>query len=92
MASNDMNSNMLSEFQYYNAKELQTVKKAGVKILEFPDEVMSKAKEAMEEVAQEKSKKSKDFAKVWDDVQDFLSKNREWTDVGLKKYLEVRDS
>jgi len=92
MASNDMNSNMLSEFQYYNAQELKTVKKAGVKILEFPDEIMSSAKKAMQEVAQEKSKKSKDFAKVWTDVQDFLSKNREWTDVGLKKYLEVRDS
>jgi len=92
MASNELNSNMLSEFQYYNAVELETVKKAGVKILEFPDEVMKSAKRAMQEVAQEKSKKSKDFAKVWADVQDFLSKNKEWTGVGLKKYLEVRDS
>ncbi len=92
MASNEMNSNMLSEFQYKNAVELESVKKAGVKILEFPVEVMSAAKNAMNEVAKEKSAKSKDFAKVWDDVQSFLAKNREWTDIGLEKYLQVRDS
>ncbi len=92
MASNEMNSNMLSEFQYKNAVELKTVKDAGVKILEFPDIVMSEAKKAMGEVAKEKSAKSKDFAKVWNDVQAFLAKNREWTDIGLEKYLKVRDS
>ena len=92
MASNEMNSHMLSEFQYKNAVELESVKKAGVKILEFPAEVMSWAQKAMIEVAKEKSAKSKDFAKVWDDVQGFLAKNRDWTAIGLEKYLKVRDS
>jgi len=92
MASNELNSYMHTQFQYENAKALTEVKKAGVTIREFPKEVMQAAKKAMLEVAQEKSKKSPDFKKVWDDVYSFLQQTREWTDIGLKPYLEVRDS
>jgi TRAP-type mannitol/chloroaromatic compound transport system substrate-binding protein len=92
MASNELNSYMQTEFQYENAKALSEVKKAGVTIKEFPKEVMEAAKKAMIEVAEEKAKKSPDFKRVWDDVYSFLQTTREWTDIGLKPYLEVRDS
>ena len=53
---------------------------------------MEKAKKAMIEVAEEKAKQSPDFKKVWNDVYSFLQTTREWTDIGLKPYLKVRDS
>lgn len=90
MASNELNSTMLSEFQYENAKQLKVVKEAGVTIREFPPDVMEAAHKAMLEVADEKSKKSPDFKKVWDDVYAFLQENRKWTDIGIKPYLKVR--
>ena len=92
MASNELNTTMRSEFEYENAKELKTIKEAGVVIKELPKDVTDAAKKAMLEVAKEKSKKSEDFKKVWDDVYGFLQEIREWTDIGIKPYLKVRDS
>ncbi len=91
VASQELNTTMQSEFQYENAKELQVVKKAGVKIEQLPDDVLAAAKKAMLEVAEEKSKKSPDFKRVWEDAYSFLQTTREWTDIGLKKYLDIRD-
>jgi TRAP-type mannitol/chloroaromatic compound transport system substrate-binding protein len=90
IASQELNTTMQSQFQYENAKELKVVRDAGVKIDQLPNEVMLAAKKAMLEVAEEKSKKSADFKRVWENAYTFLQSQRDWSDIGLKKYLEVR--
>jgi TRAP-type mannitol/chloroaromatic compound transport system substrate-binding protein len=91
VASNELNATMQSQFQYENAKELKTVLDAGVKIAPLPDDVLKAAKKAMLEVAAQKSAKSADFKKVWENAYAFLQEQKGWTDTGLKEYLEVRD-
>ncbi len=90
MASNEMNANMANEFQYANAKALKEIKGLGVTIRSFPKPVMNKAKEAMLEVAKEKSAKSEDFKKVWQSTYAFLQETKAWSDIGIKAYLQAR--
>ncbi len=90
MASNEMNANMANEFQYANAKALKEIEDLGVTIRSFPKPVMIAAKEAMLEVAKEKSAKSEDFKKVWQSVYAFLQESRAWSDIGIKAYLQAR--
>jgi TRAP-type mannitol/chloroaromatic compound transport system substrate-binding protein len=90
MASNEMNANMASEFQYKNAQSLADVEKLGVTVRSFPDEIFQAAKIAMEQVALQKSQKSADFKKVWDNLQQFMDKNKAWSDIGIKAYLNAR--
>ncbi len=90
VASEEMNSYMASQFQYENSKSLREIEKLKVKISSFPDSIMKAAKQAMIEIAQEKSKKSEDFKRVWQSAYSFLEENRRWSDIGTKAYLEVR--
>ncbi len=90
MASNELNTTMASEFQAENSKALKTLEESGTKIETFPKEILIAAKKAMLEVADEKSKKSEDFKKVWKSAYGFLQENQKWTDIGLKAYLESR--
>ncbi len=90
VTSNDLNSVMCSEFQDRNTKALSIVKDAGVEIKTFPDEILKAAKKAMLEVADEKSKKGKDFAKVWKSAYSYLEANREWSNMGIRAYLNSR--
>ncbi len=90
MASNELNSTMNSEFQAKNTKALQSVYDAGAEIKTFPKEILTAAKKAMLEVVAEKSAKSTDFKKVWENAYAFLEANKKWTDIGLKAYLNSR--
>ncbi len=90
VASQELNATMRSQFQYENAKTLKIVHDAGVKIDRLPDDVLKAAKKAMIEVAQEKSAKSPDFKRVWENAYAFLQQQKEWSDIGLLKYLEIR--
>jgi TRAP-type mannitol/chloroaromatic compound transport system substrate-binding protein len=90
MASNELNSTMASEFQATNTEALKLVKDSGVEIKTFPEEILKAAQKAMLEVANEKSKQSKDFKKVWDNAYNFLQENKKWTDIGLRAYLNSR--
>ncbi len=90
MASNELNSTMISEFQAENTKALKTVKESGTRIKTFPKEILVAAKSAMLDIASEKSRKSADFKKVWESAYTFLEENRKWTDIGIKTYLESR--
>ena len=90
VASQELNTTMQSQFQYENARQLKVVEQAGVIIDKLPDDVLKAAKAAMLDVAEEKSKKSEDFKRVWENAWAFLEENRAWSDVGLKRYLEVR--
>lgn len=92
LCSNEMHSHMTTHFQYENAKALSIVESSGVTIREFPQEIMKKAGEAMLEVVAEKSAKSEDFKKVWQDAKEFLDQSRKWTKIGIKPYLETRES
>ncbi len=92
MASNELNTTMASEFQAKNTEALKTLKESGTKIETFPKEILAAAKKAMLEVAEEKSKKSKDFKRVWESAYGFAQENQKWTDIGLKAYLEARNS
>jgi TRAP-type mannitol/chloroaromatic compound transport system substrate-binding protein len=92
MASNELNSTMCSEFQAKNTTALKRVYDAGATIKTFPKEIIDAAKIAMDEVVKEKSKKSEDFKKVWESANGFLEANKKWTDMGIKAYLETRDS
>jgi TRAP-type mannitol/chloroaromatic compound transport system substrate-binding protein len=91
VASNDLNSTMRSEFQAKNTAALKAVYDAGVEIKTFPKDVIEAAKRAMIEVVDEKSEKSEDFKRVWESANKFLQANREWTDMGIKAYLNTRD-
>ena len=90
VASQELNATMLSQFQYENAKQLKVVKAAGVTIDTLPDDVLRAAKKAMLEVADEKSRKSPDFKRVWENTWAFLEEQKPWTDIGLRRYLEIR--
>jgi TRAP-type mannitol/chloroaromatic compound transport system substrate-binding protein len=92
MASNELNSTMCNEFQAKNTTALKSVYEAGATIKTFPKEIITAAKDAMIEVVKDKSEKSADFKKVWDSADTFLQENKKWTDMGIKAYLETRDS
>ncbi len=88
-AANEMNARMAAEFQYENSKALKNLPK-DVKIMQWPEEIVKAAKKALLEVAEEKSKQSADFKKVWESAYSFLELTKPWTDTGLKSYLEIR--
>jgi TRAP-type mannitol/chloroaromatic compound transport system substrate-binding protein len=93
VASNEMNAYMSTEFQYTNAKALKEIEKLGdVTIRSFPKPIMEAAKEAMLEVAKEKSAKSEDFKRVWHSAYSFLKETSAWSDIGIKAYLNARTS
>ena len=89
-ASAQMHSRMGYEFQAKNSEALGRFDKLGIKHRVFSDEIMSRAKEALLEVVDESSKNNKDFQRVWQSASSSLSKNRAWTDLGLKSYLNIR--
>ncbi len=92
MASQELNTTMQSEFQYENGRSLKTLRETtDVKIASFPKEVLEAAKKAMKEVAEEKSAKSADFKRVWEDAVAFLKVTGGWTDIGPRAYLDIRD-
>ena len=89
--ANEMNAKMVYNFQDKNAKALQQLKKFGVKLKEWPDEIVKAAKEALFKVIEEQSSKSEDFKKLWQQIEPYWMQNRAWTKLGLKNYLKMRD-
>ncbi len=89
--ANELNSAMIFEFQAQNAKALKELKNRGVILKTWPKEIIDEAKNALFNVIKEQSKKSMDFKRVWDIIEPFWLENRAWTNLGLKKYLEMRD-
>ncbi len=89
--ANEMNATMVYHFQHENAKALQQLKKLGVELKVWPQEVIEAAKKALFAVIEEQSSKNEDFKKVWQDIEPYWLQNRAWTSLGLKNYLEMRD-
>ncbi len=90
-ASNELNATMVYDFQDKNAKALQKLKKLGIHLQKWPPEIVEAAKKALMQVIEEQSAKSEDFKKVWDIIEPYWMQNREWSALGLKNYLEMRD-
>jgi len=93
-AANEMNARMLAQFQYENGLALQKIMSGeyGVKLCEFPADVNEAAKKAIKKILEENANKSKDFAKVYENIQKYFPATRKWTDVGAKWFLDTRDT
>ena len=64
------------------AAALDFYRKEGVNIRRFPDEVMAVLKKTTDEVMAEQAAKDADFKRVWDDMQAYVAKAREWGKLG----------
>ena len=90
MASEEMNSKMSYNFHTQNSFALSSLREHGVKFRSFSDDVIKAAKTGLEEVVATESKKSKDFAEVYKSASSFLLASKSYTDISLKKYLNIR--
>jgi len=90
MASEEMNSKMAYDFHTQNALALSSLSEYGVKFREFPEDVISSAKKALIEVVSDESAKNKDFKEVYESAANFLKASQSYSDVSLKKYLNIR--
>lgn len=90
MASEEMNSLMTYEFQAKNSSTLQSLDSKGVKFRSFPDDVIKAAKVGLEDVVSSESIKNADFKEVYESAYNFLMTSKSFSDVSLKKYLNIR--
>ncbi|BCD62144.1 hypothetical protein NitYY0826_C1015 [Nitratiruptor sp. YY08-26] len=90
--ANELNAKMVYNFQAKNAQALQELRKLGVTLKNWPEEIVEAAKKALFQVIEEQSSKSQDFKEVWSKIEPFWQQNRSWSALGLKNYLEMRDS
>lgn len=90
MASSQMNSKMLYNFQAQNAMTMKKLEALGVGFRSFPDDVIRAAKEGMQEVVTVQSGLNSDFKEVYQSAADFLSASKSYCDVSLKKFLNTR--
>ncbi len=88
-ATDEMTSNMLQEFRYKNALALQELP-SSVQIKTFPDDMMKKAKEVLEDVLKEESEKNSDFKRALNSYNKFYALNKKYDDISTKNFLEIR--
>ncbi len=91
VASENMNTRMIFEFNYENSKNLSKLKDAGVIIKSYPKDVLIKAKEVLFEIAKEESSKNSDFKTVWDSAYEFLNLAKEYSKISAQNYLNIRN-
>lgn len=90
VAASELNSSMTYEFHAENIIALKKLQSLGVSLLRYPDDIIVAAKEALKEVAQELGGQNSDFANVYADADKYLKLSKDWSDVGLKYFLEIR--
>lgn len=90
MASEEMNSKMTYEFQAKNAVALNELRNNGVIFKSFPNDVIKAAKIGLEEVITLQSSKNDDFKEVYKSASSFLQASKSFSDISLKKYLNIR--
>ncbi len=90
VCSSELNANMTYRFHYENIHSLKKLKEYGVKLEKFPDEVTEAGKKALVEVADELSEKNEEFARVYASIQKHLQLSKEFADISLKYFLNVR--
>ncbi len=90
LAAETMNSKMLYKFQAENAFAMQKLQDLNVQFRSVPDDVIKSAKQGLQKVIIEQSAKSKDFKSVYNSAENFLKSSSSFTDVSLKRYLNIR--
>ena len=90
MASEEMNSKMLYNFQVQNSEAMKKLKELNVKLRDFPQDVINAAKKGLNEVISIESSKSSDFKEVYLSASNFLETSKAYTDISLKNYLNIR--
>ncbi len=90
MAINEMNSSMTYDFHHENIYALQKLQSLGVTLLDYPDDVIVAAKKALKEVTAELGAKNKDFAEVYANADKYLQLSKQWSDVSLRNFLNIR--
>jgi len=87
-----VNQDMLAEYTARNPVALQTLlKKHGVDMRPYPDDVIAKLKQLSEEVISEIAQKDEFSQKVFASYQKFLQQSKEWSNVSELAYLKARD-
>ncbi len=89
-AAEAMTTRMYHEFIAENAKALEKLKKLGVKIYDFPRDVISAAQRGIAEVIEEQSRRSEDFKRVAASMAAYYKEVKPWTDISEAKYLAIR--
>ena len=90
VASSELNANMATEFHAQNIQALQKLKSLNVKLAQFPDDVTAAGKKGLKEVVAEMSAQNEEFAKVYASINSYLSLSKEWSDVSLGYFLNIR--
>lgn len=90
VCANEMNSRMMYEFQSENAKALEKLAKENIEVRTLPEDVIEAAKVALKEIMSENSKKNSDFQKAYASYEEFMKKQKKWSEIGLVRYLDVR--
>jgi TRAP-type mannitol/chloroaromatic compound transport system substrate-binding protein len=90
MAAAELNANMTHEFHAENIKALEVLEEHGVTLSSFPEDVITAAKKGLTEVISEQSHASKDFARVYADIEAYMQKSRKWSDASLGYFLNER--
>ena len=90
VASSELNANMATEFHAQNIQALQKLKSLNVKLAQFPDDVTAAGKKGLKEVVSEMSAQNEEFAKVYASINSYLSLSKEWSDVSLGYFLNIR--
>jgi len=91
IASDEMNARMALEFHAKNIDALDELKKLGVVIGAFPEDVNRAAKKALADYLDTESKSNPDFKRVYSDMDTYLRKSRAWSNIGLGAFLNVRE-
>ncbi len=90
MASEEMNSKMLYDFQVQNAHAMTQLNELKVELRDFPSDVISAAKKGLAEVLDIQSQNNRDFKEVLNSASSFLATSKTYTDISLKNYLNIR--
>jgi TRAP-type mannitol/chloroaromatic compound transport system substrate-binding protein len=90
VASSEMNANMTYEFHAQNILALQKLKSLDVKLAQFPDDVTEAGKRALQEVVHDLSSNNSDFERVYASIKKHLTLSKEWSDVSLGYFLNIR--
>ncbi|MDD5717453.1 MAG: TRAP transporter substrate-binding protein DctP [Sulfuricurvum sp.] len=91
IASEEMNSRMSLEFHAKNLDALQEIKKLGITIDRFPDDVNKAAKAALQSYLESESIQNPDFKRIFSSMDQYIKKSREWSKIGLGAYLNTRE-
>ena len=90
VCASELNANMTYKFHYENIHTLAKLKANGVLLEKFPEDVTNAGKKALMRVIEEQSVKNKEFERVYNSIQKHLQLSKEFADISLKYFLNIR--